>query len=66
MASKELENLLSKMEEYRGKHVVVIEDEIIAVKSGSELKDTVERLERKYPGKTPLITFVPQEEVIIL
>ena len=66
MVSKELENLMSNVEKYRGKHVVAVEDEIIVVSDEEELKKALEEMENKYPGKTPLITFVPEEEVMIL
>ena len=64
--SKELANLMNKVEEYRGKHVVVVEDEIVVVKDEKELKEALKRLEEKYPGRIPLITFIPEEEVMIL
>ncbi|PIU55411.1 MAG: hypothetical protein COS88_04630 [Chloroflexi bacterium CG07_land_8_20_14_0_80_51_10] len=66
MASKELENLLGNLERYRGKHVVAVEDEIAIVEGENELRETIERFEEKYPRKTPLITFVPEEGVLIL
>jgi len=63
--SKELANLMSKVEKYRGKHVVAVEDEIVVVKDEKELKEALKRLEEKYPGRIPLITFIPEEEVMI-
>jgi len=64
--SKELANLMSRVEKYRGKHVVAVEDEIVVVKDEKELKEALKRLEEKYPGRVPLITFIPEEEVMIL
>ena len=64
--SKELANLMNKVEKYRGKHVVVVEDEIVVVKDEKELKEALKRLEEKYPGRIPLITFIPEEEVMVL
>jgi len=64
--SKELANLMSRVEKYRGKHVVAVEDEIVEVKDEKELKEALKRLEEKYPGRIPLITFIPEEEVMIL
>ena len=64
--SKELVNLMSKVEKYRGKHVVAVEDEIIVVKDEKELKEALKRLKEKYPRRIPLITFIPEEEVMIL
>jgi len=66
MVSKELENLMSNVEKYRGKHVVAVEDGIIVVSDEEKLKKALEEMENKYPGKTPLITFVLEEEVMIL
>ena len=63
--SKELANLMNKVEKYRGKHVVAVEDEIVVVKDEKELKEALKRLEEKYPGRIPLITFIPEEEVMI-
>ena len=64
--SKELANLMSRVEKYRGKHVVAVEDEIVVVKDEKELKEALKRLEEKYPGRIPLITFIPEGEVMIL
>jgi len=64
--SKELANLMSRVEKYRGKHVVAVEDEIVVVKDEKEMKEALKRLEEKYPGRIPLITFIPEEEVMIL
>nr|QNO52362.1 hypothetical protein CJELADDK_00041 [Methanosarcinales archaeon ANME-1 ERB6] len=64
--SKEFANLMSKVEKYRGRHVVAVEDEIVVVKDEKGLKDALKRLEEKYPGRIPLITFIPEEEVMIL
>ncbi|MHC1636440.1 MAG: DUF5678 domain-containing protein [Candidatus Methanospirareceae archaeon] len=57
---------MSKVEKYRGKHVVAVEDEIVVVKDEKELKEALKRLEEIYPGRIPLITFIPEEEVMIL
>ena len=66
MVSKELGNLMSKVEKYRGRHVVAVEDEIVVVKDEKGLKDALKRLEEKYPGRIPLITFIPEEEEVMI
>ena len=66
MVSKELGNLMSKVEKYRGRHVVAVEDEIVVVKDEKGLKDVLKRLEEKYPGRIPLITFIPEEEEVMI
>jgi len=63
--SKELANLMSRVEKYRGKHVVAVEDEIVVVKDEKELKEALKRLKEKYPGRIPLITFIPEEVMIL-
>ncbi|MGB7533442.1 MAG: hypothetical protein WA977_10795 [Halobacteriota archaeon] len=44
MVSKEFANLMSKVEKYRGRHVVAVEDEIVVVKDEKGLKDALKRL----------------------
>jgi len=66
MVSKELGNFMRKVEKYRGRQVVAVEDKIVVVKDEKGLKDALKRLEQKYPGRIPLVTFIPEEEVRIL
>lgn len=66
MTSKELSNLLSRIDEYRGKHVVVVDDEIVVVRDEKELEKTIDELEKKYPDRIPLVTFVPKKGVLVL
>ncbi|MDI6860280.1 MAG: DUF5678 domain-containing protein [Methanocellales archaeon] len=66
MVSKELRNLLGKIEKYRGEHVVVVEDEIVTVENEEELEKAVDKFEKKYPDKVPLITYVPKRGVLVL
>lgn len=47
---------------FAGKHVLVVADEIIPLKTGEAAIRDIERLEKKY-GKPPTIIFVPRPDV---
>lgn len=51
---------------YRGKHIVMIAGKIFTAKTGKEASKIFDRATKKYPGKTPLITYVPEEDALIL
>lgn len=63
---KNLNLLLSykhpKAKKYAGKHVMVIENEIIPLKDRNETIKDMERLEKKY-GKMPILVFVPRPDI---
>lgn len=47
---------------YAGKHVMVIENEIIPLKEGREVFKDMEKLEKKY-GRLPTLVFVPRPDI---
>lgn len=51
---------------YRGKYVVTVKDEIYITKSGQKRLKLLEDLIKKYPKETPLITYVPKDDMLIL
>ena len=51
---------------YRGKHVVVINDKIYATKTGKAKSLLLEKLLKQYPDKTPIITYIPKADTLIL
>lgn len=51
-----------KAKKYAGRHVLVIDGEIVPLKKGKESLRDIERLEKKY-GKTPTIVFVPRRDI---
>lgn len=52
---------------YRGKHVVVIGDEVHVLPYDEQEADRLfEKLEKEYPEETPTLLFVPKEESYIL
>jgi len=47
---------------YAGKHVMVLENEIIPLKENKETLKDMEKLEKKY-GRTPTLVFVPRPDI---
>lgn len=47
---------------YAGKHVMVIENEIIPLKENKDMLKDMEKLEKKY-GRTPTLVFVPRPNI---
>lgn len=50
---------------FSGKHVVVIGGKIYATKTGRASSELLEKLLKKYPEETPLITYIPTEDSTI-
>lgn len=48
--------------QYAGRHVLVIENEIVPLKRGISGIKTIEKLEKKY-GITPTIVFIPRQDI---
>lgn len=64
---KELDWLASfpkELERCRGKHIALIGEKIVA--SGKSAKGVFVKAKKKYPNKTPVLTFVPKKETLIL
>ena len=51
---------------YQGKHIIIIGGRIYATKTGSAKTELLERLLKKYPKDTPVITYIPAEDSLIL
>ena len=51
-----------KAKKYAGHHVLVVENQIIPLKEGTEAIKDIDRLEKKY-GKTPTLVFVPRHDI---
>ncbi|HEX7593656.1 MAG TPA: DUF5678 domain-containing protein [Anaerolineae bacterium] len=64
--SIEFKTLKAHWDEYRGKNVIVIGKEIFPIKSGKQAAKLLEALRKKYPKRTPLLTYVWGEETYIL
>jgi hypoxanthine-guanine phosphoribosyltransferase len=49
---------------YSGKHIAIVDDKVVA--SGDDPKKVWEAAKKKYPGKTPVLAFVPKEDALVL
>ena len=52
--------------DYAGKYIIVIGDKIYAHRSSEKHNQTLEEVLVAYPQETPLITYIPKEETLIL
>jgi len=52
------------MRKYRGQYVAVMDGKVVA--SGKNLYKKNEELEKKYPSKKIIVTYVPTEDLLIL
>lgn len=66
LSDKTLSLLLSgkhpKAKKFAGKHVLVVDDEILPLKKGKNGLKDIESLEKKH-GQTPTIVFVPRPDI---
>ena len=53
-----------EMRKYAGQYVAVMDGKVVA--SGKNLYKKVEELEKKFPDKKILITYIPTEDLLIL
>lgn len=63
------ENLISlafRDPKYSGKHIVVIGKKIHILPAGKSRAALLTKLIKKYPRQTPIITYVPTEDTLIL
>lgn len=51
---------------YRGKHIILIANKVFTAKTGSKANQILDALEKKYPNKTPAITYLPKSDTLIL
>lgn len=51
---------------YKGKHIVVVKDQVYSTKTGPQVNKVLERVIRKYPKETPIIGYVPKDDSLIL
>lgn len=51
---------------YFGKHIVVVDHEVYEATTGEEAVRILEEVRKKYPGKQPVLAYIPKEETLIL
>ena len=52
--------------QYRGKHLIIVKNKIFTAKTGQEATRVFKEVVKKYPKEKPTITYVPQENSLIL
>lgn len=55
---QEHKTLAEREDEFRGKHVIVVGDEIYLFEDGEEGLRILERVRREHPDRIPLVTYV--------
>lgn len=63
---KKMINLAYADSKYRGKHVVILGDKIYSAKNGKLASKILEKLIKKYPKETPIISYIPKSDALIL
>lgn len=51
---------------YFGKHIVVVNGEVHEARTGEEAVKILEQVRKKYPDKQPTLTYIPEEDTLIL
>lgn len=67
MTSKAFKWYVSNPEElrkYAGKHVAIIDDKVVVV--GKSAKEAYDMAKKKFPKESPLLTYIPTGETLIL
>jgi len=57
---------LKELDEFRGKHIAIIKNKVVA--SGSNAINVLEKARKEHPNEKPVLAFVPKEkgEVVVL
>jgi len=55
-----------KNPKYSGKHIIVIGKKVFAKKTGAAKSKLLEKLIKKYPKDTPIVSYIPKEDTLIL
>jgi len=51
---------------YRGKHLIIIGNEVFVARSAADAPRLFERVMRSHPHTTPTLAYVPQADTLIL
>lgn len=51
---------------YKGKHIILIAGKLFTAKTGKQASKILDVVEKKYPGETPAITYIPKADTLIL
>ena len=64
--SKKEKLLEEHKEELKGKHVIVAGGKIYSAVRKKKVEKLLEEVRKKYPNETPLYTYIPAEDSLIL
>lgn len=64
--SKEYRTFLAREAELRGKYVVIVDSQVFTADTGEEASRLLAKVRQEFPRKTPLATYIPKEETLIL
>lgn len=63
---KKLINLVYSSARYFGKHVIILGGKIYTTKTGIQASKLLDKLMKKHPSDTPILTYVPKSDALIL
>ena len=55
---------LKELDRFRGKHIAIIKNEVVA--SGSNAINVLKQAKKEYPNEKPVLAFVPKEGALVL
>lgn len=55
---------LKELNKFRGKHIAIIKNKIVA--SGNNAINVLEKARKEHPNENPVLAFVPKEETLVL
>ena len=55
---------LKELDKFRGKHIAIIKNKIVA--SGGNTINVLDKARKEYPNENPVLAFVPKEETLVL
>ena len=64
--SKNLIHKVYKDKRYKGKHIIIIGGRIYATKTGRASSELLDKLLKKYPEETPIMSYIPKADSLIL
>jgi hypothetical protein len=51
---------------YRGYHVIVVSGKVFKAKTGEYASEILDKVQKRYPGEVPEITYIPDADTLIL
>jgi hypothetical protein len=51
---------------YRGKHVIAVDGKVFTAKTGEGASKILAKVRKKYPDKTPAITYIPDADALVV